>query len=90
MPAGKCGFLRRRACLALLQTGLGFIIHSGHMDEAPVCVGGAAYVGGARQVLADGRAGGRVAAGPKGQERAGRGRAGIGKGFLEAVGGPPT
>lgn len=55
-----------------------------------MCVGGAAYVGGARQVLADGRAGGRVAAGPKGQERAGRGRAGIGKGFLEAVGGPPT
>ena len=72
-PAGKRGFLPGRACLALLQAGLRFIIHSGHMDEAPACMGEAACVGGAGQVHTDGRAGGRVAAGPKGQERAGPG-----------------
>lgn len=60
------------------------------MDEAPACMGGAACVGGAGQVHADGRAGGRVAAGPKGQEWAGRGMTRIGKGFLEPVGGLST
>lgn len=76
MPSGKRGFLLGRACLALLLAGLRFIIHSGHMDQAPAYMGEAACVGGAGQVHTDGRAGGRVAAGPKGQERAGR--AGLG------------
>lgn len=77
-----------RARPAFLHSGLGLIIHSGCMDQAPArggepakpgssCLPGAAHTGGAGQVHTDG-----------GQAAEGREQAGAGKGSSEAVGGP--
>lgn len=72
-----------RARPAFLHSGLGLIIHSGCMDQAPArggepakpgssCLPGAAHAGGAGQVHTDG---GQAAEGPRGGNRRGPGKA---------------